>query len=82
MNDWPVRFILAGPAWQRGYDMALDQADRHVELSNPFDPSQEEFFGFEEGRCDAEKLERLCRNEVGDAADWLNRGSVGIAPVP
>jgi len=59
MNDWPVRFILAGPAWQRGYDKALDQADRDAELINPFDPSQEEFWGFEEGQCDAKKIDRL-----------------------
>jgi hypothetical protein len=69
VNDWPVRFILAGPAWQRGYDRALDLADRREELSNPFDPSQDEFYGFEEGRCDAEKIERLRGNEVSDAPD-------------
>jgi hypothetical protein len=69
VNDWPVRFILLGPAWQRGYDRALHLADRRAELNNPFDPSEDEFYGFEEGRCDAEKIERLRGIEGSDAPD-------------
>jgi hypothetical protein len=47
------RELLARPAhpartgWQRGYDRALDQADRDAKLINAFDPGQEEFWGFE-----------------------------------
>lgn len=55
---WPVRFILDGSVWQRGYDAALSQADDQPaqEMTNPFDPIRDEFYGFEDGRRDAEKL--------------------------
>jgi hypothetical protein len=61
MNHWPVRFILDGPDWRRGYDAATAQSlDRPARsLVNPFDPDQDEFYGFESGRDDAEKVERL-----------------------
>ena len=55
---WRVCWILASPSWQRGYDLAMNLADDAppARLANPFAPGRDEWYGFEEGRVDAEKV--------------------------
>jgi hypothetical protein len=69
-GDWPVRFILDGGAWRRGYDLAMELADGPTRrLVNPFDPGLDEFYGFEDGRQDAERLRGgTCTSEASE--DW------------
>jgi hypothetical protein len=59
-HDRPVRFVLSVGRWQKGYDLAIDQADNcpPADLVNPFDADDDAHFGFENGRDDAAKLKK------------------------
>lgn len=57
-----MRFILDSPAWQKGYDLAMEWAHEKRNAANPFSPDRPEFYGFDEGERDAERLK--CTNEA------------------